>query len=150
MDRLIMRPGTGEQSLRFVGDRITFALTTEHGPSLPPGWKGFLRTNVGRGNAFRHEIIHAHRAHRKLANAPWRDIPLQAKNGVWQRALCLTETGFFRAKAYALDPQGRQHWPDGPDFGVSVHPDAYRSGNTIYCAFARMFGPSATASITER
>ena len=150
MDRLIMRPGTGEQSLRFVGDRITFALTSGHGPSLPPDWKGFLRTNVGRGNAFRHEIIHAHRAHRKLANAPWRDIPLQSLNGVWQRALCLTETGFFRAKAYAIDPQGRQHWPDGPDFSVSVHPDAYRSGNTIYCAFTRMFGPSATLSLTDR
>src|SRR6185295_7371390 len=62
--------------------------------------------------------------------------------GAWTVSLSLTEPGFFRAKAYAIDPLGRQHWPEGHDFGVSVHPDAYRTANTIYCAFPRMFGPS--------
>ena len=42
-------------------------------------------------------------------------------------------------------PDGRQIWPDGPDAGISVHPSDYRTANTIYCAFTRMFGPSRTA-----
>src|SRR6185295_11615409 len=68
--------------------------------------------------------------------------------GAWTVSLSLTEPGFFRAKAYAIDPLGRQHWPDGPDFGVSVHPDAYRTANTIYCAFPRMFGPTKKLATT--
>ena len=31
------------------------------------------------------------------------------------------------------------NWPTGPDAGISVHPDSYRTANTIYCAFARLF-----------
>jgi starch synthase (maltosyl-transferring) len=149
MDQLIMHPATGEHVLRFVGDRIAFTLAGTHGQPLPPGWKAFLRTTLGRGEAFRREIIHAHKAHRKLANAPWRDIPLFAGDMQWRRELCLTETGSFRAKAYAVDPQGRQYWPAGPDVGINVHPDAYRSANTIYCAFVRMFGPNRTKVTTD-
>src|SRR5258708_17248703 len=39
-----------------------------------------------------------------------------------------------------VDGNGFQVWPDGSDLGISVHPDAYRTANTIYCAFTRMFG----------
>src|SRR4030095_4822440 len=60
--------------------------------------------------------------------------------GSWSLSFSLTEVGFFKAKAYAIDAEGRQHWPEGPDAGVSVHPDSYRTFNTIYCAFPRMFG----------
>ena len=49
--------------------------------------------------------------------------------------------GYFKAKAYLVDPRGWQHWPEGRDFGVSVHPDFCRTANLIYCAFTRMFGP---------
>src|SRR5436190_22016565 len=67
----------------------------------------------------------------------------------WVRELTLTETGFFRAKAYAIDLDGRQHWPDGDDVGISVHADQYRTANTIYCAFIRMFGETKLARTTE-
>ena len=63
------------------------------------------------------------------------------KNGDgWQIELPLAEAGYFKAKAYLLDPKGWQHWPDGPDVGISVHPDFARTANTIYCAFTRLFG----------
>src|SRR5438093_7919224 len=118
MDQLKMQPATGEHVLRFVGDRVAFGLNT--GGRLaetlaPPGWKAYLRTTLGRAEVLRREIIYAHKAHRKLANAPWRDIPMLAESGEWRRELCLTETGYFRAKAYAVDLEGRQHWPEGPD-----------------------------------
>ncbi len=64
-------------------------------------------------------------------------IPVE---GGWELELPLVEPGFFKAKPYLVDPRGWQHWPEGPDAGIAVHPDAYRTGNTIYCAFARLFG----------
>ena len=138
-----MTPAPGEHMLRFVGDRVRFSLG-----ALPKGWRGFLRTTLGRGKVLRQEIVYAHKVHRKLANAPWRDIPLEEVHGEWLREMCLVEPGFFKAKAYAVDPQGRQHWPAGPDVGISIHSDRYRSANTIYCAFTRMFGPTRNAKGT--
>ena len=74
---------------------------------------------------------------------------MEVKEGEWRRDLTLCEVGYFRAKAYAIDSQGRQYWPDGPDAGISIHPDSYRTANTIYCAFVRLFGETRTA-ITAR
>lgn len=143
---MVMTPGPGERLVRFVGDQISFTLG--RGSSLPAGWQARLRTNLGRGDTLRREIIHAHSGGVKLANASWRDVPMRPQDGGWSVSFSLTEPGFFKAKAYAIDPHGRQHWPDGPDFGVSVHPNDYRTFNTIYCAFPRMFGPSRTAVTT--
>ena len=39
-----------------------------------------------------------------------------------------------------LDENGWQVWPAGPDAGLTVHPDGYRTADTIYCAFTRLFG----------
>mgnify|MGYP000609023914 CR=1 FL=1 len=36
-----------------------------------------------------------------LANSAWHDVPLERAGNEWSRELTLTETGFFRAKAYA-------------------------------------------------
>src|SRR5947209_1097489 len=123
MQKLVMHPATGERVLRFVGDRLAFTLSGSGGDSLPSGWRGMLRTNLGRGRVLRHEIIHAHTGKFALADASWRDIPMDAVAGECRRELALCEVGFFRAKAYAIDPQGRQHWPEGPDVGISIHPD---------------------------
>ncbi len=145
----MMYPATGQQVLRFVGDRVTFSLSGADGGTLPKGWRAYLRTNLGRAQVLRQEIIHAHTGRLSLENAAWHDIPLNQVDGKWQRDFCLSQTGYFSAKAYARDERGWQHWPNGPDVGVSVHPDAYRSANTIYCAFPRMFGRTRTAVTTE-
>ncbi|HXJ62093.1 MAG TPA: hypothetical protein VNU68_36100, partial [Verrucomicrobiae bacterium] len=137
-----MTPGPGERLVRFVGDQLSFSLSFAQGTPLPEDWQARLRTNLGRGDTLRREILQAHAPGngRRLALASWRDVPMQCRNGIGSLSFSLTEPGFFKAKAYAIDPRGRQYWPDGPDFGVSVHPDAYRTANTIYCAFTRMFG----------
>jgi starch synthase (maltosyl-transferring) len=150
MQRLVMTPAPGGRVLRFAGDRLSFALQWSDGSGLPKGWRALLRTNIGRGAALRKEIIHAHTGGLDPASNSWHDIPLEPAGTLWHREIALTETGYFEAKAYAVDPRGAQHWPEGPDFGVSVHPDAYRSANTIYCAFVRMFGATRTAKSTER
>jgi predicted glycogen debranching enzyme len=143
-----MTPGPGERLVRFVGDQLSFRLTVGDSGPLPDGWHARLRTNLGRGETLRREVILAQTGHVPLAQASWRDVPMRNSNGVWSASFSLTEPGFFKAKAYAIDARGRQYWPEGPDFGVSVHPDAYRTANTIYCAFPRMFGETRKALTT--
>lgn len=149
MQRLVMIPAPGERVLRFVGDQLSFQLRYEDGSPLPLGWRAALRTNLGRATLLRHEIINAHTGQFNVPDAAWRDIPMQPTEGEWALNLAFTEVGYFRAKAYAVDPKGRQHWPEGYDLGVSVHPNQYRTLNTIYCAFVRMFGDTRTAASTK-
>ncbi|MBI5395844.1 MAG: glycogen debranching enzyme N-terminal domain-containing protein [Verrucomicrobia bacterium] len=145
----IMTPATGERLLRFVGDRVRFTLRDASGAPPPEGWSARLRTNLGRADLLRSEILKAHTHGVPVAGASWRDLPMKRERDGWSIELPLAEVGFFSAKAYALDPRGWLHWPDGPDVGISVHPDRYRSANTIYCAFVRMFGPTRTALATQ-
>ena len=139
----IMEPATGERLVRFVGDRIRFTL---HDGSERNGWRALLRTNLGRAAALRREIIAAHAGSPVHAGESWRDVPMQQNGEAWQIEMPLAETGFFKAKAYLLDPKGWQHWPDGQDVGISVHPNFARTANTIYCAFTRLFGATKNLS----
>lgn len=148
MPRLLMNPTPGERLSRFVGDRVRFSLRDVEGGARPEGWRAALRTNLGRASSIRDEFITSVQARRPPTHLSWRDIPLAWQDGEWSTELPLTEVGYFQAKAYALDPEGWQHWPDGPDAGVAVQPNACRTANTIYCAFTRMFGPSKAAAHT--
>lgn len=142
MSLLAMTPPPGTKALRFVGDRMVFALA--HPMPGATGWRAFLRTNLTRGARISEEILAQSGARCGApAGASWRDIPLRETASGWSLDLALTEPGSFRAKAYCVDPEGRQHWPEGEDLSISIHPDRLRSANTIYCAFPRMFGGAA-------
>ncbi len=144
-----MIPSAGKRQQHFVGDRVRFALRDREGRALPAGWRARLRTNLGRAELLRDEIIFAHTKQLPLAGVSWRDLPMTQHQQEWQLELPLTEVGYFKAKAYAMDPKGWQHWPEGSDIGISVHPDSYRTANTIYCAFTRMFGSTKTFVSTQ-
>src|ERR1700690_1703874 len=141
-----MTPFTGERQRRLVGAPGRFTL---HDGSGRNGWRALLRTNLGRAAALRREIIAAHAGGPVHAGASWRDVPMQPNGDAWQIELPLAEAGFFKAKAYLLDPKGWQHWPDGQDVGISVHPNFARTANTIYCAFTRLFGAAKNLSSTR-
>jgi starch synthase (maltosyl-transferring) len=144
MPELVMSPAPASRLVRHVGDCLTFTLR-----GVPPGWTAKLRTNVGRAAMLRDEIVRARFERLPLAGASWRDLVMtDAGQGEFTLTLPLAEVGHFKAKAYALDERGHQHWPGGADFGVSVHPAWTRTGNTIYCAFPRQFGPNKTKRIT--
>jgi len=145
----VMTPAPGERQLRFVGDRVRFVLKDRDGRPPARGWQARLRTNLGRAEVLRREIIQAHTRGLPLAGASWRDLPMREENGQWSLELPLAEVGYFKAKAYLLDSKSWQHWPEGRDAGICVHPDAYRSANTIYCAFPRMFGAGKSAVTTQ-
>ncbi|HET6406306.1 MAG TPA: hypothetical protein VFG14_00360, partial [Chthoniobacteraceae bacterium] len=142
--------------LRFVGDRLKFRLSPER--RTP---EAFLRTNIGRGPMLHAEVLQDY--YRELrrwdrASTPepstqprgtaWRDVPMRWKNDAWEIELTLTEPGFFDAKAYVVDEESRQVWPDGRNIAISVHPSEYRTNNVIYCAFTRMFGETKSLSAT--
>jgi glycogen debranching enzyme/glycosidase len=143
-----MTPAPGDRCQRFVGDRICFTLSDREGRSPGQGWQARLRTNLGRADLLRSEILQAHTCGLPLAGASWHDLPMPQQSGGWALQLPLAEVGFFKAKAYLLDPRGWQHWPAGLDVGISVHPDRYRTANILYCAFPRLFGPGRTALST--
>ena len=142
-----MSPAPGERLLRFVGDRVRFSLRLPQGS--PAGARALLRTNLGKAARLRQEIVATHAGKNPMSVAFWRDVPLLPESsGEWTVELPLTDVGFYRAKAYMADADGRQIWPEGADAGISVHPNCYRTGNTVYCAFTRMFGPSKNARQT--
>jgi starch synthase (maltosyl-transferring) len=144
-----LSPTAGEMLPRYVGDRIRFTILADG-----PVREAFLRTNLGRGSFLQADIAREYReelARWKASAAPtvpgtmprdmaWRDIPLRRSEDGWTVELALPEVGFFNAKGYVVDEHGRQVWPRGPNIGISVHPNEYRTGNVIYCAFTRLFG----------
>jgi len=144
-----MTPVAGERLLRFVGDRVQFMLRDENDRHARDGWRALLRTNLGRATELRHEIISAHAGSAVHAGTSWRDLPMQKTDAGWQIELPLAEVGYFKAKAYLLDVKGWQHWPDGADVGISVHPNFARTANTIYCAFTRLFGATKILAFTH-
>ncbi|KAB2671509.1 MAG: amylo-alpha-1,6-glucosidase [Verrucomicrobia bacterium] len=135
MTDLRQSPAPGSRWVRHAGDRVEF----EIGP-VPQGWRARLRTNIGRAVRLREEIVRSHFERIPLAGASWRDLPMPVEGGRARLSLPLAEVGYFKSKAYLVDPDGFQHWPAGADTGVGVHPSWTRTGNTIYCAFPRMFG----------
>ena len=144
-----MTPGAGERRVQFVGDCLNFTLAHPRAREwAAAGWTARLRTNLGRAAAIRREVIQSKFEKVPLAGASWRDLPMRWADGEWQLTLPLTEVGWFKAKPYVLDGEGFQHWPDGDDFGVSVHPNWARTANTIYCAFTRMFGETKSLAST--
>jgi predicted glycogen debranching enzyme len=142
-----MAPAPGERLVRFVGDKILFQLRARN-PAAPARWQARLRTNLGRAAARRREIIDAHAGRAVVANSSWRDVPMEKTVDGWQVELPLAEVGYFKAKAYLLDEKNWQHWPEGSDVGISVHPNFARTANTIYCAFTRLFGATKNLAST--
>ncbi len=143
--KLTMSPTTGERRVCFVGDRLTFELEVEGDGERPELTAGFLRTTIGSGSILDDEIVRAFESSSAISHAAWHDMRMEQSKDGFRLSVLLSEPGFYRAKAYAVDPDGNQYWPEGGDFGVSVHPSKYRTANTIYCAWPRLFGSSKSS-----
>src|SRR5438045_2495728 len=123
----VMNPEPGSRAVRFVGDYVRFSIADQEGRRPPKGWRALLRTNIGRAEVLRREIIESHTRGVPPAGEAWRDLPMQPDEAGWSITLPLTEPGCFKSKPYLVNPDGWQRWPDGPDAGLSVHPDGYRT-----------------------
>ena len=141
---MTMHPSCGERFVRYVGDTLQFVLR-----DVPAGHRAVIRTDIGRASELRQGVIQSIQEPEVQLEAGWRDVPMLNTDDDWVVSMALTEVGWFQSKAYTLDVNGQQHWPDGDNIGISVHPDFCRTSNTIYCAFPRMFGPNKTARNTS-
>ncbi|MSU36827.1 MAG: amylo-alpha-1,6-glucosidase [Pedosphaera sp.] len=139
MDELQMNPAAGQRMVRYVGDLVTFYLR-----GVPAGHAARLRTQIGRADSLHAEIVAAVRGRRREGLTAWHDRPMRQEGDVWTLTVPLVEVGYFESKAYAVDERGQNHWPSGGNVAISVHPAWTRSGNTIYCAWPRQFGPNKT------
>lgn len=139
-----MNPGPGTRHVKWVGDTLRFTLRVAHSPDSQQGFRAFLRTNIGQAHLIRQDIIESVDQDGSYLETSWVDIPMFSHEGAWHLTLRLAQPGYFRAKAYLLEAEGKQIWPAGEDMGVSVHPSWTRSGNILYCAFPRMFGSTRT------
>lgn len=137
-----MSPDPGERQVGFVGDRLAFELRDESGVLALEQCAAFLRTTIGSGAILNDETVRAFETSVPVSHAAWRDLPMERMVAGFRLSVVLSEPGFYRAKAYLIDAQGFQHWPEGDDFGVSVHPSDYRTANLIYCAWPRLLGAS--------
>ncbi len=141
-----LRPAPGSRHLRFVGDTIRFELSIgQAADSL----KVHLRTTLGQAREVLQSIIKPVELGDTPTDEGWRDLEMSANGGAWHIDVPLNETGFFKATAWVEDASGFQHWVEGGNITISVHPAHTRYGNTVYCAFPRLFGQSKTTNQPE-
>lgn len=132
-------PLPGERLLRFCGDCVSFSLV------VPMKMKGtaFVRTNLGHAQISRREIIRQVEYNEPRPGRDWFDIPMQAvRPGRFEVILSLTEVGHFEAKCLFIPVDGKEPiWPPGDNTVINTEPADTCSGNIIYNAFVRQFGP---------
>ena len=124
-----MSPSPGERLQRFVGDRLRFTLAdgAESAPRARAGARDCAPTSAARRCCVKKSSKRIPKNCRSPA-LPGMTCRCGPRDGEWSLDLPLTEPGYFKAKAYLLDPRGWQHWPDGPDVGISVHPGRVSHG----------------------
>ena len=148
-----LNPAPGSQHLRFVGDTIRFELSLGQADR---SLKAYLRTTLGQAREVLQSIINPVESGQTPTDEGWRDLEMLPDGGAWHIDVPLNEAGFFKATAHFRDASGFDHWVEGKNITISVHPAHTRFGNTIYCAFPRLFGASktsnqpATAPLDER
>ena len=135
---LTQDPQAGSNLLKWRGDRLHVELHVEP----PRKGRAALRTNLGRAEVRRREIIEeTEKGVTPLARA-WTDIPLEEVSpGRFTASIPLDQVGVFSAKP-CFFPEGSHvpEWPEGGNFHIKVESDAIRACNSIYCVFPRQFG----------
>ena len=134
-----MTPRTNSVLRRHVGDQVHFVLSAN---DVPKEARAFLRTNLGRSAYQRRAVIDTVEGRPAQPQRAWHSLPMERQQEQWVSTLTLLECGSYTAKAYLELPDGSRVWPEGDNVAIIVHPADYRSANSIYCAFTRMFGQS--------
>lgn len=136
---IIQSPPPGCRLLRFCGDRVCFSLE----PPADIQGQAYVRTNLGHARLIRREIIRNVELNEPRLGRDWFDIPMtRTAPGRFEAWLGLTEVGHFEAKClFVPNGQAEPLWPAGQNTAVNVEPADTCSGNIIYNAFVRQFGP---------
>jgi predicted glycogen debranching enzyme len=137
---LNQQPATGARLVKFRGDTLTFTLNL----SKPLRGTAWLRTNLGKANIARMEIIREVENDETLLERAWFDIPMApADDHNFTATLPLNEVGHFEAKCFFLEKGDvKPRWPQGANVSVNVEPADTCCANIIYNCFVRQFGPN--------
>ncbi|HOG51422.1 MAG TPA: glycogen debranching protein, partial [Lentisphaeria bacterium] len=140
MTNILQTPAPGFQAVRHSGDSMIVSLQLD---SAREG-KAFLRTNLGQAHVRRAEIIANVEHGRAILGRDWHDLPMRQTNErSFQINLPLCQVGLFEFKTFFVPADGSELvWPKGENVRIKIEPAATVSGNTIYNAFVRQFGPN--------
>ena len=142
----VFEPTSGSQLVRHVYDSITFRLRLGQA-EIPDGLTAKLRTTLGQARELNEAIVESvENDERIVPNGGWVDRQMEREVAEWFFQYSLDEVGHFHATAYIEDAAGFQHWPCGGNLSITVQPHHIRFGNTIYCAFTRLFGATKTTA----
>ena len=134
--------------LFHAGDTVTFRLE-----GIAPGraGKAVVRTNLGRAEVRRRELVDFAEHNRPPVGLDWHDIELHpAPDGSRSITLPLTQMGVFEAKCCFIPDGGAPiEWAEGGNFRFKVESAAALTANTIYCAFVRQFGANLAREYAE-
>lgn len=109
---------------------------------VPEGCNAYVRTNHGCAGVRRREIVGAMENDVEVIGRDWHDLPMtQVEPGVWAFRFPVTEVGIFECKCFFVR-DGRIVWARGDNLRFKAEPADYASGNLLYCAFVRQFGPN--------
>ncbi|MBO5308948.1 MAG: glycogen debranching enzyme N-terminal domain-containing protein [Lentisphaeria bacterium] len=126
-----------DKTIFHAGDTVTFRL--EGLPDIPG--KAVLRTNLGRAELHRTEIIQFTQKNKPILNLDWHDIELERRGDHAEVTLPLLEVGVFEAKCCFIPTASAPLlWPEGDNIRLKVESAVSVTGNTIYSAFVRQFG----------
>ena len=131
------KPNPGTEIIYREGDFITIELRL----SSEKKGKAWLRTNLFHPNKKRNEIIEKTEQNIPRRYQEWGDFPMFQKSpDTFKIELPVSSVGYFEAKAYFI-PDGNNEpiWPEGKNIYIKVEPANTTTGNSIYCAFVRLF-----------
>ncbi len=135
---VIQHPEPGRGVVMFCGDSITFTLDIVS----DIGGEAFIRTDLGRADVARQEIIdRVDKGDIKL-NGAWHDIKMvRQSSSRFSITLPLYEVGHFQAKCFfMIKEKASPVWPQGDNTVINVESAGSCCANIIYNAFVRQFG----------
>ena len=124
--------------LKWRGDTLNVTLELD----APRKGRAAFRTNLGRAEVRRREIIdETEKGLTPLAKA-WTDIPLkEVSPGRFSADIPLDQVGVFSGKAcFFAEGSNVPEWPEGRNLHIKVESSETREANSIYCVFPRQFG----------
>ena len=135
-------------AVRYSGEVCTILLERIDFPG-PEDGQAFLRTNLFLGSDIDEDILDAMESGRPESSDLWSDFPMelidesrdgQSVRRIWKFEALVSSPGYFWAKPY-FSPSRNPHaqdWPDGDNLRIHVHRQAWKNGNSLYCAWPRL------------
>ena len=141
-------PTAGSRIIAHAGDTVEFRLEA---PDTADA-EGWLRSNLTGAPVHRLEVIAQTESSSVPLDRDWFDLPME-RTGPHSYSIRIPvyEPGYFQAKTFLLK-KNLDHpiWPAGDNIFIKVEPAERKDGNSIYSAFVRIFGESASSISVEK